>query len=159
MLPGRRAERPREGGTDGIRSGVRHDRRPGDSRWLVRVQGNHLLLLLPGMPGGLSGRSRELPDMSTGTTTITKTDDQPGPSATAVLEMAGLQWASEKAVIERVLAKRPGVSSVLANPVGQTATVQFDPRVTSVAELRGWVQECRWHCAGQSVPAHICDPM
>ncbi|SPL98742.1 Lead, cadmium, zinc and mercury transporting ATPase; Copper-translocating P-type ATPase [[Actinomadura] parvosata subsp. kistnae] len=48
---------------------------------------------------------------------------------------------------------------VEVNPVGQAATVVFDPRVTSLAELRRWVEECGYHCAGQSVPSHICDPM
>jgi P-type Cu2+ transporter len=42
---------------------------------------------------------------------------------TAVLEVAGVQWASEKAVVETILVRRPGVLSVEANPVAQTATV------------------------------------
>lgn len=33
------------------------------------------------------------------------------------------------------------------------------PRRTSLAELGGGVTECGYHCAGQSVPSHICDPM
>jgi P-type Cu2+ transporter len=77
----------------------------------------------------------------------------------AVLDVRGLNWASEKAVVEAVLGRRPGVLEVEANPVAQTATVTYDPRVTSLAELRGWVIECGYHCAGQSVPAHVCDPM
>src|SRR6266542_2970876 len=77
----------------------------------------------------------------------------------AVLDVRGLNWASEKNVIEAVLGRRLGVRWVEANPVAQTATVEFDPRVTSLAELRRWVTECGYHCAGQSVPAHICDPM
>jgi Cu2+-exporting ATPase len=28
-----------------------------------------------------------------------------------------------------------------------------------VAELRRWVEDCGFHCAGQSVPEHICDPL
>jgi Cu2+-exporting ATPase len=67
--------------------------------------------------------------------------------------------ASEKSVVEQVLGRRPGVISVEANPVGQTATVTFDTATTSVAELRGWVEGCGFHCAGQSVPEHICDPL
>jgi len=67
--------------------------------------------------------------------------------------------ASEKSVVERVLGHRPGVISVEANPVGQTASVTFDPARTSVAELRRWVEDCGFHCAGQSVPEHICDPL
>jgi P-type Cu2+ transporter len=87
--------------------------------------------------------------------------DQPpaGRIATAVLHVGGLNWASEKAVAERVLSRRPGVRLVEANPVAQTATVSFDTDRTSLAELRRWVEECGFHCAGQSVPSHVCDPM
>jgi P-type Cu2+ transporter len=82
-----------------------------------------------------------------------------GKVATTVLHVGGLNWASEKAVVERVLGRRPGVRLVEANPVAQTATVTFDTAQTSVAELRRWVQECGYHCAGQSVPSHVCDPL
>jgi P-type Cu2+ transporter len=37
--------------------------------------------------------------------------------------------------------------------------VTFDTAQTSVAELRRWVEECGYHCAGQSVPSHVCDLM
>ncbi len=78
---------------------------------------------------------------------------------TTVLHVGGLHYASEKAVVEGVLAHRPGVLEVEANPVAQTATVTFDPEQTSVARLRDWVEECGYHCAGQSVPGHVCDPL
>lgn len=79
--------------------------------------------------------------------------------ATAVLEVRGLHWASEKAVIETTLGRLAGVHSVDANAVSQTATVSFDTGMTTLAELRRWVEECGYHCAGQSVPGHICFPM
>ncbi|MEU8108345.1 heavy metal translocating P-type ATPase [Nonomuraea muscovyensis] len=79
--------------------------------------------------------------------------------STAVLDVSGVHWASEQNVVAAVLGRRPGVIEVEVNPVAQAATVVFDPRVTSVAELRRWVVECGYHCAGQSVPAHVCDPM
>ena len=82
-----------------------------------------------------------------------------GGARTVTLQVGGLNFASEKDVVERVLARRPGVMRVEANPVAQTATVTFDSRATSVVDLRGWVEECGYHCAGQSVPNHICDPM
>ena len=78
---------------------------------------------------------------------------------TAVLHTGGLQYASEKAVLEKALASRPGVISVEANPVAQTATVRYDPHRTNVAELKHWVEACGYHCAGKSVPGHICSPM
>src|SRR5215203_2147817 len=79
--------------------------------------------------------------------------------ATTVLEVSGVQWATEKNVAEVVLSRRLGVLAVEANPVAQTATVTYDPDQTSVAELAGWVRDCGYHCAGQSVPNHICDPL
>src|SRR6266542_7069226 len=78
---------------------------------------------------------------------------------TTTLHVGGLHYASEKAVVERVLGARPGVLAVEANPVAQTATVVYDPEATSIEQLRGWVQECGYHCAGQSVPGHVCDPL
>ena len=82
-----------------------------------------------------------------------------GDSATAVLEVAGVQWASSKAVAEAMLGRRPGVMTVQANPVAQTATVTFDPSQTTITQLRDWVRDCGYRCAGQSVPHHICDPL
>src|SRR6266545_5038095 len=79
--------------------------------------------------------------------------------ATVVLHVGGMLRATETAVVETVLRRRPGVLAVEANPVSQTANVTFDPSLTSVAELRRWVEDCGFHCAGQSVPEHICDPL
>ena len=78
---------------------------------------------------------------------------------TVLLHTGGLQFASEKAVLERALGARRGVVSVEANPVAQTATVRYDPRLTGLADLKQWVEECGYHCAGKSVPSHICSPM
>ncbi len=76
-----------------------------------------------------------------------------------ILDVRGVNWASSTAVVEATLLRRPGVASVQANAVNQTATVVYDPSTTSVAELAGWVRECGFHCAGRSVPNHVCDPM
>src|SRR3954453_10454804 len=81
------------------------------------------------------------------------------PHQTVVLHVGGLHYASEKNVVEQVLGHRPGVLAVEANPVAQTATVTFDPTETSVEDLRGWVEQCGYHCAGQSAPGHVCDPL
>jgi Cu2+-exporting ATPase len=80
-------------------------------------------------------------------------------ASTAVLEVSGLGWATSKNVVETVLSHRPGVLAVEANPVAQTATVTYDPDRTDVRELSAWVRDCGYHCAGQSVPHHVCDPM
>src|SRR5512145_748993 len=92
-------------------------------------------------------------------TVTMKHSDRSDSVTTAVLHVGGLHYAGEKAVVEGVLRRRPGVVDVDANPVAQTATVAFDPQVTSVEELSRWVEECGYHCAGRSVPGHVCDPL
>ena len=91
--------------------------------------------------------------------TIPTTDRREDGLCTVVLEAGGMLRASEKSVVESVLGRRPGVVEVEANPVAQTATVTYDPSATSVEDLSHWVIECGYHCEGQSVPEHICDPM
>jgi Cu2+-exporting ATPase len=76
-----------------------------------------------------------------------------------VLHVGRLHYASEKAVVERRLGAQPGVLSVDANPVAQTATVGYDAAQTDVVSLKRWVEECGYHCAGRSVPGHVCDPL
>ncbi|MFN8087602.1 MAG: heavy metal translocating P-type ATPase [Mycobacterium sp.] len=80
-------------------------------------------------------------------------------TASAVLDVQGLHWATSASVIESTLLRRPGVTAVEANALNNTATVTYDPATTSVAELAGWVRDCGFHCAGRSVPDHICEPM
>ena len=70
-------------------------------------------------------------------------------STSAVLHTGGLNWATEKNVVEQVLRQQPGVLVVEANPVAQTATVIFDPHTTSIADLQGWIRDCGLHCAGK----------
>jgi P-type Cu2+ transporter len=78
---------------------------------------------------------------------------------TTVLHVGGLHWATSAASVEATLLRRPGVTSVEANAANQTATVTYDPTQTSVEQLSKWVQDCGFHCAGRSVPNHLCDAM
>ena len=63
-------------------------------------------------------------------------------SRTTVLHVGGLHWATSEQSVESTLARRAGVESVEANAANQSATVTYDPDVTSVSELAGWVREC-----------------
>lgn len=80
-------------------------------------------------------------------------------SETTVIHVGGLHWATSEQAVEFTLSRREGVESVEANAANQSATVTYDPDVTSVAELAGWVRECGYHCAGRSVPMHVCEPI
>jgi Cu2+-exporting ATPase len=78
---------------------------------------------------------------------------------TAVLHVGEQYRGTEKLVVEKALGRWRGVIAVEANPVGQTATVTYDPGVTSIAELRRCVRECGFECAGCSMPGCLCDPL
>jgi Cu2+-exporting ATPase len=80
------------------------------------------------------------------------------PEQSVVLDVSGLHWATSGRIVQQHLRRRPGVLGVEPNAVAQTATVTYDPTVTTVGDLAGWVRECGYHCAGQSVPEHLCDP-
>ncbi|MBJ7354321.1 MAG: heavy metal translocating P-type ATPase [Thermoleophilaceae bacterium] len=76
----------------------------------------------------------------------------------AVLDVRPILRASESAVVSRVVGAVDGVESVDVNPVAQTAAVRYDGDRVSLADLRQVVDDCGYHCAGQSVPNHLCDP-
>jgi Cu2+-exporting ATPase len=78
---------------------------------------------------------------------------------TEVLDLGGLRYASQKATVEAALGRRPGVEQVDANPATLTATVTFDTSAVTLEDLQAWIRDCGFHCAGYSVPGHICDPM
>lgn len=80
-------------------------------------------------------------------------------AATVVLHVGNQYRASEKAVVEAALLRCPGVAAVEANPVAQTATVRYDPSLTSVADLRRVAEGTGFACAGCNVPGCLCDPL
>lgn len=78
---------------------------------------------------------------------------------TTVLEVGSLHWATSEPVIVKTLLDRPGVPAVVASAVSQIATLTYGPDKTSVAQLVGWVNNCGYHCTGQSAPGRMCHPM
>jgi P-type Cu2+ transporter len=80
-------------------------------------------------------------------------------TASVVLHVGCQYRAGEKTVVESALARHPGVVSVEANPVAQTATVRYETAVTSVQALRRAVERCGFECAGCNVPGCLCDPL
>lgn len=84
------------------------------------------------------------------------TTQSPSRRETVTIQVGGMQFASEKPKVESYLSELTGVNAVNVNPVSQTATVTFDPTVTNADELRERVVECGYHCAGESLPEHLC---
>src|SRR5690349_21790901 len=92
--------------------------RPSRSTWRPPLQ-------QPGGPsGGEAARRADLEELK-----MTTSSASPRPAErafeTVVLHAGGQFRASEKAVVEATLRRHPGVVSVEANPVAQTATVRY----------------------------------
>src|SRR5450759_568017 len=86
------------------------------------------------------------------------TNETATPTQRTILHVGGLHWATSARGIEHTLTARPGVLGVEASALSQTATITFDPTRTSLDDLQTWIRECGYHCAGESLPTHVCAP-
>jgi Cu2+-exporting ATPase len=73
---------------------------------------------------------------------------------TIVLEMAGVQWASQTQAVQACLRRLPGVLAAEPNAAAQTVTVTFEPAVTDPSVLARTITSCGYECRGESVPSH-----
>jgi Cu2+-exporting ATPase len=73
----------------------------------------------------------------------------------AVIGTRGAQWASQKSVVEDVIGRQRGVHAVDANPVTQTASVRFDPAVTSIVDLQRSMRNCGYDAGDVSGEAYV----
>ena len=76
----------------------------------------------------------------------------------AVIEVGGLLSALSAAGVEKKLRQLPGVHHANVNYVSQSANVHYDDSRLTLEELKKRVVECGYHCRGEMVPAHVCEP-
>ena len=60
--------------------------------------------------------------------------------------------------IDKQLLHIPGVKAAAASPVTGNATVTFDDAVISAEDIQRAIEACGHHCAGEVLPAHVCEP-
>jgi Cu2+-exporting ATPase len=60
--------------------------------------------------------------------------------------------------VEKRLRAVPGVTEVVMNPGGETATLAYDESRTDAEAIRRAIQDCGFHCRGETVPRHVCVP-
>jgi Cu2+-exporting ATPase len=58
--------------------------------------------------------------------------------------------------IEKQLLQVAGVHHASVNPVSGSTTVGYDLGKTSVAVIKKAIEDCGFHCAGESLPNHVC---
>ena len=60
--------------------------------------------------------------------------------------------------VEKQIRRRDGVVRVDVNFLSGTATVAYDEARVAPDDIRTFVAECGYHCRGEVVPAHVCEP-
>ena len=77
---------------------------------------------------------------------------------TATLDVGGMLSMLDYQAVEKQLGRIPGVQRATASIASNSATVEYDETVTSVAALKDKINECGFHCTGQIMPKHVCEP-
>lgn len=76
----------------------------------------------------------------------------------AVFEATGLQRGSSGPALQTFLLRQRGVHRAEANVMSQTVTVAYDEAVISEDQVRRLIQQCGYHCRGEMLPRHLCEP-
>jgi Cu2+-exporting ATPase len=74
------------------------------------------------------------------------------------VEVGGLIAILDFLAIEKRLRAMSGVLGVEMNAGSTTATVAYDEAKVTVDAIRQQVEACGFHCRGESVPRHVCEP-
>lgn len=77
---------------------------------------------------------------------------------TATIEVAGMLSALSALGVEKQLARLPGVEKAEVNYAAGSATVAYDETLTGLKAIKSRVRECGYHCTGQVLPKHVCEP-
>ena len=77
---------------------------------------------------------------------------------TSTFEVGELISTLSAAGVHRQIATLSGVHHVDVNYVAGSATVHFDEAKASPQEIRQRIIDCGYHCRGELVPDHVCEP-
>jgi P-type Cu2+ transporter len=77
---------------------------------------------------------------------------------TATLDVGGMLSMLDYQAVEKQLGRIPGVQRATASIASNSVTVEYDETVTNVGALKDKVNECGFHCTGQTMPKHVCEP-
>jgi P-type Cu2+ transporter len=77
---------------------------------------------------------------------------------TAVMEVAGLFSALSARGVEKQLVRLEGVRKAEVNYIAGSATVVYDETRTDLKAIKARVGDCGYHCSGELVPKHVCEP-
>ena len=79
-------------------------------------------------------------------------------NTTMNFEVGGLVSTMSAQGVEKQLARLSGVTTVQVNAVAGSASVSFDTERTTPDAIRKAIEDCGYHCRGESTPRHVCAP-
>ena len=74
------------------------------------------------------------------------------------VQIDGMMSIFDDAGVEKQIQRRDGVASVNANFLSGTATIVYDEGRVAPDDIKTFIAECGYHCRGEVVPAHVCEP-
>lgn len=74
------------------------------------------------------------------------------------LRVSGLLGGLDHLAIEKRLRALRGVEHASMNPASESATVTYDEAVTTFESIKSAIDECGFHCRGEALPQHLCEP-
>src|SRR3982074_2357974 len=77
---------------------------------------------------------------------------------TVTLDVGGMLSMLDYKAVEKQLGRIRGVRRAAGSIASNSVTVEYDETVTSVAALKDRINECGFHCTGQIMPKHVCEP-
>ena len=75
-----------------------------------------------------------------------------------IVQIDGMMSIFDGAGVERQIKRRDGVTRVDANFLSGTATVLYDETRVTPDDIKTFVADCGYHCRGEVMPAHVCEP-
>jgi cation transport ATPase len=78
---------------------------------------------------------------------------------TVTVDVGGLLSPLSVRGVEKQLARLPGVERADVNFASGTATVVFDESRATLAAIKATVRACGYHCRGEQLPKHVCEPV
>ncbi|MBB6182525.1 heavy metal translocating P-type ATPase [Pseudorhizobium flavum] len=77
---------------------------------------------------------------------------------TTTVNVGGIANVLDPLAVEKQLRKLAGVTRAEVNFASGTATVSYDETLANVETIRTRIEECGFHCRGEVVPRHVCEP-
>jgi Cu2+-exporting ATPase len=74
------------------------------------------------------------------------------------LDVGGMTSMLDYQGVEKQLGRLPGVRQATVSIASNSATIEYDETMANVGVLKDKIAECGFHCTGQMLPKHICEP-